>query len=273
MKSKTEKKTLLYYKWFPDLLNRDYSYDMCDKIHDACLSSYSNIFDEAIFIIAVDSMDYMGTVTQWESKIIGFGYHNVTFKIVPNLLNRESEYIFSELINKLDSYEGAVFFAHSKGSSNYQHNPDSIEKWIMSMYYFNLNDQFQDKINWAMFYSDQVFQGVFKCYSDEIFNKYHYMYAGTFFWVNPRKLNQFMKIFGEKLPECVYANSSENFPGNVISPRFAHTIFHELNYLPNLYDDCDKILHDVIGSEKINLQSLSKFYHTVELWKLSVRNQ
>jgi hypothetical protein len=260
LKRSGEKKTLYYYLWVPSKL----PFAGALEIHKACLKEYHSLFDDAVIFIAVDDDTSDISIKTAELTFLELGFSNIRFKVVKNVRSREAEYFFSDIVSELANIDGAVFFAHSKAVTNLGHNPNSIIDWICSMYYFNLDPRFQDSVDWSMFYADQVFHGIFKFHDNNIFNKYKYIYAGTFFWLHPKKLNQFISSLGQSIPDCVYANSAENFPGNVMPSYFAHTDFKELDHDPNLYDNASRVISDIVSNKEIMDEYNAKKYKWIQ---------
>lgn len=160
------------------------------KLHLNCLKYYSDIFDNALFVISVDDVNNTELIKETEHAIIDCGFKDVRFKVVENDVYREAKTFKVEIMDKLTSYEGITFFGHTKGVSNMsikEVNKESVLKWIAGMYFLNLH--FVDEAeNLLIGQFRTCFYGAYKVISKKVENKNNTWYAGTFFWVNTNRL-------------------------------------------------------------------------------------
>lgn len=160
------------------------------KIHFKCLKKYCNVFDNALFIISVNDITNIKLISDIEHDLINCGFNNISFKIHQNDVYCEANVFKEEIVNKLNEYEGITFFGHTKGVSNYtEETKDSMDEWITSMYFFNL--EYTKNIEGYLAFDVSLFYGHFLSrHLDGLF-----YYNGTFFWINTKKLYHHKNVF------------------------------------------------------------------------------
>ena len=183
------KKTLVFYWYVPSFFWHEV-YDL----HLKNLALYKDVFDYILFAISVDenSCDVDETINRIKSVV-----PNANFVVVENNKEqRESKFFYDSIISSIGSatQEGAIFFAHNKGvESTYMPN-DERDRWINTMYYFNLRNQ--GKIDEMLSDEKTIVIGTAKIvnYTSIGFawceHKWHY--TGTFYWIVPNRLNKWL---------------------------------------------------------------------------------
>ena len=209
--------------------------DEVNRIHIACLKKYIDIFDSVIFTIIKDKNCKDETVANIEREILSIrGIRPISFNIIPNNEFRESKVFYDEIATRLGE-DDLVFFAHNKGVSNVEKfDREVIYKWITAMYFYCLN--FMDEVNDYLVNNKFYSYGAFLTHNEEEekCNKYGWYYIGTFFWVNSKKIYNFIKNQNIELPKLCDRFYDEEFLGNIYeSWPLLFTASHENRYLKN----------------------------------------
>lgn len=228
---------LIYHLWIPQKWgnweNRIY------QIHLLCLKKYKNLFTNAIFILSTDDISDINRINKIESDIISIGWKgNIKFKIRRNNADlREGKTFYNDLILNLNKYKGLTFFAHSKGMTNNAmggfdgRNIDSIEQWITSMYYLNLNFFNEVIDNLLNGVSIDICYGALLTRQTSIWNKESWQYNGSFIWINTKKLYDYIKIEGKYIPQCTDRLYAESFLQKMLPFDFNYISSHGLRYI------------------------------------------
>lgn len=191
--------------------------DEINKIHFNCLRHFKNCFNEAdISFIVNDNYDNNSLLDAEKFFLSIFVGKNVSFSVIENNEFRESKVFYNKIATRLKD-EDIIFFGHNKGISNvFKFDREQIYQWVAAMYYFSLFDMkdVQARLVNEKYYS----YGSFLTKNDEPerCNKYGWYYIGTFFWLNCKKLWQYMENNEIKLPELYDRFYSEEFLGNII---------------------------------------------------------
>ena len=217
-------KTLVYHLYVNSV---DINEKPLYKLHQKCLNIYKDRFDKALFVVTVDDLantELIGNAIKWILDI-NFG-KEFDIKVKKNDALCESK-TFQKYVLDNTNINGMVFFAHNKGSNNFEStNPDlikdSVFMWVSGMYYYNLN--YMDEVNGALCgkkYYPECMYGAFlmeKDIDDDRLFLAPYHYAGNFYWLN---IEYYRYLINEKkIPQVVATNPmfSEMFPGYVFSP-------------------------------------------------------
>ncbi|MBP5724907.1 MAG: hypothetical protein J6X18_15200 [Bacteroidales bacterium] len=187
------------------------------KLHLKCLKKYSNIFDNAKFVISIKDTSNIGMIKKAESMITECGFKNLEFKVKQNDCYCEARTLKDEILDKIDTFEGLTFFAHTKGVTNVTNKEikkESVLKWVAGMYYMNLN--FIEEVESCLIYHfDCSMFGSYKVVSDKIENKNRRWYAGTFYWINTNRLSNNMKNRGIEMPKLHDSGYAEFITGEL----------------------------------------------------------
>ena len=271
---KEVKKRLIFYFYIPQTGYKSFS----NEIHLRCLKHYSDIFDEALFLIATQEKSNDSEVMRLEKELIEiFNRQKITFKVVENSYLREAKYFYEEVALKLGELDGITFFGHSKGITNIssgQFEKETIYRWITAMYYGCL--EFMNEVEQSLTDSRNFAYGTLLdivnikevgqewlhdiLYTD--LGKYSYLYTGTFFWLNTRCLKNFMDNKGISLPVISDRWYAENFLANIVEPRFcsSHNGAYGVNYLAGRTYIETLIKYSFLPEE---LERLDKFYNEI----------
>lgn len=185
---------LVYYLWVP---NDGFNWVM--DIHWKCLEYYHSIFDDALFIISSDSGNDENVIFA-VNKVKSLGYKNLQIRFVENKVERESFYVKEEIFDKLGEYDGLTFFAHSKSlSSSYYNWPaEEVLTWIIGMYFFNLN--YIANVKNLLINENYFSYGFYFIEGDWITSRYSWIYSGTFYWLNEKKIKDYIVENNIELP-------------------------------------------------------------------------
>ena len=198
------------------------------KIHQECLKRFKHIFDKALFVITVNDLTNSASIEnaiKWVMDI-QFG-KEFDIKIEKNDPLCESK-TFNDYVLENNNLNGLVFFAHNKGSNNFDSpnpniNKDSVFMWICGLYYYNLT--FMDEVNGALcgkqFYPECMY-GAFLMENDTddsrmFLSPYHY--AGNFYWINIEYYRQLISLNKIKPVKATNPMFSEMFPGYLFSAQ------------------------------------------------------
>lgn len=223
---------------FKRLVYHLFLYDGCFesnvyKLHLACLSYFAKIFDQAIFVLAMNDTDNQELIKQAEKAILNkIHIPDIKFIVDKNYDYREAATFYSQIANRLDELDGITFFGHIKGAGN-EFNPNidmlQIYNWVIAAYFFNLF--YMDEVTWYLITSPSFnTYGALKCKWENIENVYDWIYSGTFFWINGQRTAAFLRKNDIKLPPLNNRYCAETFCGNIFKFNNAeagsHKCFH-----------------------------------------------
>jgi hypothetical protein len=164
-----------------------------------------------------------------------------------NPTNRESESLLLLLESVMGYNHSMTFYAHNKGKT---WQLDSILKnWILSMYYFNLEEPYLSAAEQAVG-GDYVVSGILKKDCQWEFSDWHY--SGAFFWFNTEKL------FHKNWKDFSTGRMAlESYLGRRVDSKEAFCTFVTKSF--NFHIDNDlwntEIRPDTIGEESFNKYS------------------
>lgn len=192
------------------------------KIHLACLEEYAKNFTESIFILSMEDINDTQSIYELEKKIIDIGFTNVTFKVRPTNNLCESDTLDKEIFQHMGEMEGITFFAHSKGVYNevrnfYNMTKESVLQWIVAMYY--LTQDSIAEVEGKLYGPHGILYGALKTFRADLTNKYHWIYSGTFYWINTMRLYDTIKLNNIFVPKCTDRFFSEFVMGNILDGR------------------------------------------------------
>lgn len=211
-------------------LTEDWDTNFANRIHFKCLSHYTKLFDEVKIVIAVDD-ENRHLVNDVKKKFIDcIKSETLTFKVVKNDYYCEGGTFKTEIVDKLDSYDGLVFFGHNKGvtcmSTKGDFNEDSLALWITAMYFYNL--EFSDDVEKKLLVDAvRTIYGVFLMKGEWFKNASHCFFSGTFYWLNPGRV----KKWSLKLPEIYDREYAEWFPGEVFGEEITYYLGSRCEYI------------------------------------------
>ena len=129
-------------------------------LHKYFLTKYLGIFGSAEFYIAVNDLNDKATIESVEHFLIGCGFKDARFFVQKNTWMCEAETLKRHVIDNLKHEDSHVFFAHSKGTMDYQKKgveKDTLLTWITALYYLNL--EYSKEAEWAFLNANSVFFG------------------------------------------------------------------------------------------------------------------
>ena len=195
----------------------DNFHDEINEIHFKCLNHFKEAFDLADISFIVDEGYNKEYLREAQDRFLSmFLGKNISFSIVPNNEFRESKVFYDKIATRLKD-EDLVFFGHNKGVTNVlKYDRQEIYIWVTGMYYFSLN--FMDDVESRLLNEKYYCYGSFLSKNDEPekCNKNGWYYVGTFFWINGKKLYQYMVNNEIQLPVLSDRFYDEEFLGNII---------------------------------------------------------
>lgn len=232
-----------------------YNDNMAIKLHLQCLKHYANVFDEALFVILVDDINNKDLVNEIKKKLIDCGFNDISFKVRKNTGYCEAKTFLDEIVCNMKYLDGLTFFGHTKGSTNVQNKDaviESIEAWILGMYFLNL--EYIDEVESTLTDMGERFFGAFLSCFPYSKNKYR-QYNGTFYWLNclaiyddyksgwieiPKSIDN--RGFAERFPFTLYKDSTVRYGSHgcffIIDPDNFYRNSH--NLIKFLLDDVDR---------------------------------
>lgn len=219
------------------------------ELHLNCLRHYAHIFHEALFVISVDDINDKNLINEFEHTILNLGFQNVQFKVRENTMLYEAKTLNEEIFQKLEGLDGITFFGHSKGIGNEMFNSiswEQLETWIVGLYFLSL--EYWEEAESKLYGVWSISFGPFKSSWAELDNKYHWIYSGTFFWLNGPRLYDKIKREGLELRHCNDRFFSEHVLGDLL-PFEKQTGYsniassHNESYLLDSTDYYDYVSH------------------------------
>ena len=218
--------------------NKEWKTNPAYLIHKYFLRKYACIFDDAVFVISVDDVNDWELIRTVECFLIDCNFPSIKFVVEKNTMLYEVETFNKYVIQQIDKLDGLTFFAHSKGTLDYNNpkmNKDAVLIWIASLYYLSL--EFYKEAEWGAYTAGSCFFGgpLVKHGENSGINssKNGFMYSGTFYWLNCKEI--YDKFFGN-FPEIKNRYYAENFPGNLCRPYNYEAYSH--NYMMINRDKC-----------------------------------
>jgi len=196
------------------------------------LQKYVNVFSIIDIYLCIDDIHNIDLIEKHKSFIQETLNCEINFFIEQNdQYYREGNIYINYVINKLDEYaktDDLIFFAHTKGLTNEKNlnNLENTKQWVSLMYYMNLEylyevigklldtsrDDFKDYI---------CYGAIYNIHHNTTITKYTWMYIGSFHWINPKRLINFINIndidisFVRKI-DIKKRTSAETFLPNII---------------------------------------------------------
>lgn len=129
------KKKLVFYLYGSDKMPEIYN------LHFLCINLFQNIFDEFQFVISVDNNNQQ-TFEKYKSILQScIEYRKAEYIMIKNdPVSREYNPFKTFVIEQIPKLRDTwLFYAHGKGMSDDWADTNIVRRWIMAMYYFNLN--------------------------------------------------------------------------------------------------------------------------------------
>lgn len=187
-----------------------------NEIHLRCLKEYAHNFDEIVFVITMDNVDNLELINTVKEKIMPlFTKGQITIRIEKNTKLREAATFYNEIVKRLGD-DDLVFFGHNKGITNIgKDNKESIYYWIYGLYFYSLN--FIDDVERVLIGDNGISYGAFpsQCKLNDCI-KYKWMYSGNFYWLNSKKVKNYIENKGIAIPSLDNRMYGEQFIGNIV---------------------------------------------------------
>lgn len=261
---------MVYHLYLNGATNTDNAFF---NIHRKCLKKYHDLFEEALFCIALDDTSDSQLIKMGVDFIMSCGpWKNLTIKIKQNTVYGDAQTFYDEIVSNIDNLDSMIFFAHGKGIRKADERSLFEKQWVVFSYYACL-DKIEDKVanlaNYGMVY------GYAPTCNEEIDSNYHWLYPGTFFLFNPLKTLRYLKQMGRELPKMEDRYSAERFWGNIYDvEKGANTYtvnfdnrsgwyFFCQNGVPNFYGiNQVEFLKSFLGEDRT--KEYVKFYEDIE---------
>lgn len=210
------KKKLVFY-WYIPPFNWHKIYDL----HLKSLDLFKDVFDEKLFVLSHDSGLDEKFIEETKTKLLEHVPDAKFVEYENDKQLREAKYFKHEIVLKLGEFpkDEAIFFAHNKGVSSNYVSPRDLIWWINGMYYCCLARQ--DLLDGYLEDNDVCAVGSFLIRGHDPFVipygfklKYKWHYSGTFFWLVPSRLNDYIIKNNVEIPKD-NRYFAEGFLGNV----------------------------------------------------------
>lgn len=256
-------KRLIYHFY----VGKDFENNPIYKEHQYLLKKYSDIFDEALFVISTDNINDKDRLKEVKRFLLECNFKNIEFRVEENNSYYEVATFEKYILNKLDTLDGMTFFAHTKGTNDYYEadkDKDAVLKWVFALYYLSLNFYKEsEKIMFGSNASCCFYGGLLTCYNDKTATDKHFpknkaMYVGTYYWLNGREIYYVHK---NELPEVYNRFYAENFPGNICCPHDFELYSHDYKMIDgtkagNIFSsekDCDVYIKALLNEEEASV--------------------
>ena len=273
-------KRLIYYFY----LTPDFKENLANRINLECLGRYARVFDSAEIYLSLDDTDDDALIRAAEIEFVSMPFRgDISFRIIQNTEFCESKVIKEEILDKISEIDDSVFFAHAKGYTNvetYADRMDSVQKWIVGCYFLSL--EFMDEVDKFVMggSAPEITYGSFpvcaqhKITEDEFTKdfasifpgriKYNWYYSGTFFWLNGKKMHNYINVFSPTLPKMDSRYFGERMLGNIYR-YYSNAIGHNSRMIfpCNFYNEgtIDEVLEFILEGDEH--ERFDNFYNSV----------
>lgn len=213
---------------FHFFITKDWRENKVYDLHFNCLQYYKDCWDEAYFALSTEDTSDTESLLEVKRKLFDIfkDTKRLEFETIQNTPYGEVSTFKKEVIDRL-GYDDVVFFAHTKGVTDvirHHMEPEYVYSVVCGLYYFSLKNAVRkegvvDEITQELeistdFLSYGSFMTQFR-YKEHVKNRYEWYYAGTFFWINGKRLKHYIQINNIELPEVVDRYYAENFLGHI----------------------------------------------------------
>jgi hypothetical protein len=251
--------------WIPPVdFMQDYDHQVCENIHKACIKEFLSQFDEAVIVFTMNNWD-KDRYEEYCKFFLKWGPSDISFKYLSNHPSRECNTFRKEIIEKMNLLDGLTFFCHNKGITNFGLNRKSISLWIIAMYWYNLSNM-EFPVNETIGAS-RMCTGILNYYNEnDAWTRYHWMYSGTFFWLNCQQIHDHLVRTGMEMPCVNSRNDVENWIGDVIPRNRAGSIMYNIDnphgeWIWDPYNNMEQILEQY--STPSDYESFIQFYNKI----------
>lgn len=164
---------------------KDWKSNRAIKMWFACFRHYSKMFDDCLVVVATDDVENDKFNHEAVARIADASFcRNTTVKIERNTSYRESRTFFDEVVNA--TYDGLVFFSHTKGYTNYGAYPrENIDSFILGLWWYSLSDPAEAVASLTFDRGiNNFFFGSFPIMNSDKTICFDQTYYGAFFWSN-----------------------------------------------------------------------------------------
>lgn len=220
------KKKLVYHFFF----YKDWRENPIYKLHFNCLNYYKDRFDEVYFALSFEDKDDTESVKEVEKKISAIfnSAKRVRFEVVGNSELCECVTFKKEVVDTLGE-DDLVFFAHSKGVMDIKKGRDYTDlcRLICAMYFYSLNyrKEYEDTLLMEPLQISYGSLMVQYTYEPHVNSKYEWHYACTYYWINSKRLKQYLTINNIETPIMCDRFYAENFLSNIYPIHTENTSF------------------------------------------------
>lgn len=214
-----------------------------NELHFKSLSEFCNIFDEATITILKDDDVSDELLLECKNRFVSIFLNckKISINILPNSNFREAIVFYNEIVLKLGA-DDLVFFGHNKGTTNINHSKEQISTWILGMHFFNLF--YINEVEKCLHADKFASYGAYQTLNSTINNKYKWSYMGTFFWINSKRLYNYLKCENMFIPELDGRFYAEDFLGNILPAWPCQNAgSHDVSYIRNAEDYYRKAKH------------------------------
>ena len=207
-------KRLYFYLW----VSPDFEENAAVRVHEICLKRYIHLFDDVNFVVATDKYPYTDDLKRAISWINGIcGEIPYRVRHVDNITIRESRMVFEDILPIIEQKsKDLVFIAHSKAITDVGmsgRNKYSVLRWVISMYYYNLEDKYIKEMESIFEKGDREMYGslltYFPNFPNETITSHNCIYIGNFYWIYPWAIKT---ISDFEIPKVYDRFLSENLP-------------------------------------------------------------
>lgn len=189
------------------------------KLHLACLHHYAYIFDDCLIVISTEHVDDEDFILGVKGRIIKeLNVPSLTIKVAKNTVFREARTFYDEVVSS--DYDGVIFFAHTKGYSNFsdsEYNKEYLSDWIVGAYWLSLNfpEEMESVLSFSTKTHNAFFYGSFLTYDDNHKLLLRAMYSGTFYWTNINTIKKELFYKNKRFQNISDRMFAEQFPGDI----------------------------------------------------------
>lgn len=237
-------------------INEGWKENHINKIHLYCLKYFKDVFTEMTFMVSVNDVNNVKLIYEFEEYIISLHLcTDIKFIVKQNHVFREAQNFYDEVALKLKELDGLTFFAHNKGITNYvdsAYKKENVEKWITSMYYgclirpeeseYELTDG--RKVSYGTLFDIIIYDYGHKEQLNLHLGDRCFFYMGTFFWLNCRVIDDFLRRSEKTVPTINDRWYAENFLANIIDEKYCGRFDtrYMIDYLDGGWGEMDKVL-------------------------------
>lgn len=244
------------------------------QLHLNCLRYFKDSFDEVHVFLLCDDVNDDYEIMDVQNAFLGIGFKDIRFTISKCNIFYESQVFKNEIIDKADKQDALLYFAHTKGVTNYERgfSKPNIDAWIEGLWFFglcNMNEVNDVLIKDGRFTCIGPFKTQYVGENNIKVTKFEdkFYYSGNFFWVNPMRLSRDLVTYKDNVPNMVDRFFCElfwlDFYDKDIAPHKLTSIGDLYLYEGNPYRESVNKTEFLIGGMGCS-EEYTKFKETVE---------